>query len=315
MKNMTNAITVEGRVYDFSKLKIRTAGENAKAPGTIFINGMMEIATDEEGCNVIPYYVTYCTAKTSKGNVNNTFTELKNIIENGKSWIEHGKDEATVVRVNASLELNDFYTEDNQLVSQKRVGGGFVKIIAAKDLNPDESKRAMFELDVLFNNAVEVEANEEKEIPAYVKLHGAAFNYKKVMLPIDLSIENPNGMKYFLDACPSNAELLFTKVWGSIISRNTTRAVKTESAFGESFVKMVPTSQKKWLITGANTIPYVYDDESTITTEEFKKAASDREVYLAEVKARQEEYKNAQSNAAPAASVAKAPAAAGGFNF
>jgi hypothetical protein len=52
-----------------------------------------------------------------------------------------------------------------------------------------------------------------------------------------------------------------------------------------------------------------WDDESTILASELTKALSDREVNLAAMKARQEEYRaSLKQPVAPAASV-------GGFNF
>ena len=50
-----------------------------------------------------------------------------------------------------------------------------------------------------------------------------------------------------------------------------------------------------------------------ITIEEIKKAMADREVYLADVKKRQEEYQATKET--PSVASASAPAAAGGFNF
>ena len=57
------------------------------------------------------------------------------------------------------------------------------------------------------------------------------------------------------------------------------------------------------------------DEQNGITLDEIKKALADREVYLADVKKRQDEYqasKNASGNAAGGAGVS---AAQGGFNF
>ena len=71
---------------------------------------------------------------------------------------------------------------------------------------------------------------------------------------------------------------------------------------------------KEWVITGAAKQPYEIDDaENGITIEEIKKAMADREVYLADVKKRQEEYQATKET--PSVANASAPAAAGGFNF
>ena len=54
----------------------------------------------------------------------------------------------------------------------------------------------------------------------------------------------------------------------------------------------------------------------TITEEEIKKAMADRNIYLADVKKRQDEYNaNKDKGTAATSNAASAPAQAGGFNF
>jgi hypothetical protein len=72
MKNMINATHIEGYVYDH-KLELRVSGENSKNPGTEFIMGTLNVATDDACTNVVPVHFTYVTATTAKGNANATF--------------------------------------------------------------------------------------------------------------------------------------------------------------------------------------------------------------------------------------------------
>ena len=74
---------------------------------------------------------------------------------------------------------------------------------------------------------------------------------------------------------------------------------------------------RRFLITGANPVPYEFDTEGTITAAELSKVLQDREIYLAEVKKNAEEYnasKNAKS-ASPATQAATASVPQGGFSF
>jgi hypothetical protein len=123
-------------------------------------------------------------------------------------------------------------------------------------------------------------------------------------------------MKYFesLDASPQN--LVFTKVWGKINSSMITRRVEEESAFGEASVREFTRTVKEWVITGTSKPDATYeigDAETGITADEITQKMADREVYLADIKKRNDEYK--ASRAGAGASVATAPAAVGGFNF
>ena len=93
-----------------------------------------------------------------------------------------------------------------------------------------------------------------------------------------------------------------------------TRTITEESAFGEPYVRTVQSNRKDWVITWALPDPYVWDDASTITAAELTEALANREVYLADVKKRQDEYKASKGQAA--APTSATPAKGGGaFNF
>ena len=237
MRKALNRERLVGRVYDFS-IAEKVTGESSKKPGTPYIGGTLDIATDDAGMNVVQVNFTYVTETTSKGTKNNTYTALKNIIDNGKTILKDGIDAATMVRVDTALGLNDFYTTRNGeevLVAAKRNEGGFVTIVNSLG---DEDSRNTFEFDMLINGTQYVEANEERNIAKdYLIVKGAVFNFKNDFLPVELVVKNEGGIKYFesLDASPKN--LVFTKVWGHIESQTIVRKVEEESAFGEPAVK------------------------------------------------------------------------------
>lgn len=318
MKKAINREHIEGRVYDHN-LAVKVTGETSKHPGTEYINGTLDIATDDAGLNVVTVNFTYVTETTSKGNKNETFTTLKNIIDSGKTVLADGAENAMMVRIDTALGLNDFYTNRNgqeELVSAKRNDGGFVH---STNKLGDEATRNTFECDMLINGTRMVEADEERHIAAdYLVVKGAVFNFRNAILPVEFVVKNPGGIKYFesLDASPAN--MVFTKVWGKIESQTIVDKREEESAFGEAAVKEYERKIKEWVITGTAKEPYEMDDEQNgITLAEVKQMLADRETYLADVKKRAEEWRNSQATttaAAPKAS-ANATAAAGGFNF
>ena len=65
-KSFVNNTHIEGKLYNHD-LTLKVTGENSKAPGTEFIAGNIEIATDDAGVNIVPVHFTYVTATTSKG--------------------------------------------------------------------------------------------------------------------------------------------------------------------------------------------------------------------------------------------------------
>ena len=163
MRKALNREVISGKVYEHA-LAIKVTGESSKAPGTTYIGGTIDIATDDKCMNVVQVAFTYVTEVTKAGKKNNTFTALKNIIENGKTVLVDGYDAATAVKIDASLALNDFYTDRNgeeTLVSAKRNGGSFVTIVNTLG---EENTRNTFECDMLINGTQYVEADEERHI-------------------------------------------------------------------------------------------------------------------------------------------------------
>lgn len=225
--------------------------------------------------------------------------------------MKDGKDKAGKIRIDSAIGLNEFYTDRNgteELVSAKRNEGGFVHTCDA--LNEDEKTRNTFECDMLITNCRRVEANPDKNIPEKVIVKGAIFDFRKSLLPVEFTALNVNAMNYFEDLGATQANPVFTKVWGRQVSETVVKKTIEESAFGDAAVKETRSSRRDFVITGAAKEPYVWDDESTMTAAELTEAIANREVYLAGVKQRADEYK-ASKGAAPA----NAAPAAGAFNF
>ena len=311
-KTFINQTHVEGVLYEHD-LTLKESGEKSKNPGTQFISGTISIATDDAMTNIVPVHFTYVTATFGSGKPNDTFTTLSNII-NGTfgSYMKDGADKAVKLRVDSALGLNEFYTDRNgkeELVSAKRNEGGFVHKVDT--LDEDEKVRNTFKADMVITAVKHIDADDEKNLPEKCIVKGAIFDFRKSLLPIELSATNPNAMRYFESLDASQKNPVFTCVWGRQVSEVVVRQIVTESAFGEDEVREVKNTRRDFVITGAAKEPYVWDDESSITAAELNEAIQKREVDLAAMKKRQDEYK-ASRNAAPKAAAAPAQ---GGFNF
>ena len=271
MRKIVNREHIEGILFQHD-LELKVTGETSKNPGTQYIAGNIEIAVDEEGLNVIPVHFTYVTEVTNSGKKSPTFTVLKRIIDEDKTTVSVGKDEAFKLRVDTALSLNDFYTQDDQLVSAKVNEGGFVSIVNSLC---DEKERNTWEADMVITGCNIIDADPEKNIDE---------DYMQ----------------------------------GRINCLTKTTTVEEETAFGEAAVRTYERKVKEWEITGTpKVISYDFGGED-LTAEELTKAMQDREIKLADVKKRTEEYRT-QRNAGTAAPAAQAtgpkPAKTGTFNF
>lgn len=311
MKKMVNNTHIEGALYQHD-LALKVTGENSKNPGTEFISGNIEIATDDAGINIVPVHFTYVTATTAKGSANATFNVLKNIIDGVyKTVMTDGADNATMLRIDSAIGLNEFYTDrtgKEELVSVKRNEGGFVHVTPT--IADDEKTRNTFECDIIISNVIHVEGDEEKGTTDKATVKGVIFNFRNDLMPVEFSVTNPKAMAYFEDLGASNSNPIFTKIKGRQISESIVRRVEEESAFGEPSIKEYKSTKKDFVITWAMAEPYVWDDDSTITARELTEALAAREIALAEMKRRSDEYKASQGKAP--ANAAPAP---GAFNF
>ena len=341
MRKNLNRVRVEGYVYEHNLAIKQVQNKESKNFGQDFIGGELSIAVDELGLNILTVHYTYVTPTTSTGKANSTYTILKKIIEDkiaiqdeagnmiqkSRTWIEAGKANAFRVRADSAIALNDFYSQDDRQVSAKRIEGGFLTMIT-DDLVEEESRNT-FQVDMLISSAKRVDADPEKYIENdYVDLGGYAFNFRNDILPINLMVTNPDGMKFFEDMDASPAQPVYLKVWGRINCTTVETERVEESAFGKAAVTSFKRQNREWIVTGAATVPYDFGDESVMTADEVVKALQDREVRWAEIKKRNEDYRASQSaggtginfgastqTAAPTPSTAPSVGFGSGFKF
>ena len=288
MRRIVNREHVEGILFQHD-LEVKTVQNETSANyGKEFISGTVEVSVDEEGLNVIPVHFTYVTETTNSGKKNSTYTALKRIIDEDRTIVSVGKDEAFKVRIDTALALNDFYSND-QLVSVKINEGGFLSIV---NTLCNEKERNTWEADMIITGCNIIEADPEKNIDEdYMQVKGAIFNFRNELLPMDFILRNKDGFKHFEDMEASPSDPTFTKVWGRINCLTKTTTVEEETAFGEAAVRTYERKVKEWEITGTpKVISYDFGGED-LTAEELTKAMQDREIKLADIKKRSDEYK------------------------
>lgn len=309
MMKVRNKTKIDGRLYQHT-LELKESGPNSKNPGTQFISGNVEIATDNAITNIVTVHYTYVTATTSTGKTNATFNVLKDIID-GKlgTVMANGAENAAIITIDSAIGLNEFYSDRSgkeELVSAKRNEGGFA--VVKSTMEEDETKRNTFDVDMIITGTRIIEADEEKNLPEKMIVKGAIFDFRNSLLPVEFSVLNPRAISYFESLDITQKNPVFTRLQGRQVSEVIKTTRTEESAFGDPIIKEYASTRKDWVVTWAASEPYAWDDESTITVAELTKAMSDRETYLATVRQRQEEYKASKNQ--PAAAPANQ-----GFNF
>ena len=310
-----NQTHIEGVLYQHS-LALKVSGEKSKNPGMQFINGTIDIATDDAMTNIVTVHFTYVTPTYAKsGSPNATFTALQNII-NGVTCnvVEHGVDRAAKLRIDSQVGLNEFISNRNgaeELVSVKRNEGGFIHVV--QTLAAMEGLRDTFKTDMIITNCRRIEADVDRGTEEKMIVKGYVFDFRNALLPVEYTIYSPDGMNHFESFEASEKTPVFVCVNGHQVSKTVTTVQQSEgTGWGETFAQEVTTSQREFVITGVSD-PYEWDDESTITAKEYKEALQNRELTIADIKQRQEEYNASRAQTqAPAAPVTGGIA---GFNF
>jgi hypothetical protein len=290
---LKNNIDVRGYVFNHS-LEKKISDATSKNPGTEFIRGVLNVATDKEAINVVPVNFSYVAKSYKNGNSNPTYTLLEQIIEKNNVYEVNG-DKALKVRITGDIENNDFVTRDGSMASPKRIRGGFVHV-ETNDI--DIVGCAKFEVDMLIESYTEMEPEDGD---SYGRLSGFVFNFRNVFVAVDFNIRSQSGMKYFEKADISVKQPMFTKVWGDIVSTTIENRIEIESAFGAPTVKVTPRNLRSWDVIGAATEPYEIcegnDDGGDLNEKEIADGKANRAAQLDEVRRRDEERKNNQDNA------------------
>jgi len=226
--------------------------------------------------------------------------------------MKDGLDNATRIRIDSSVGLNEFYSDKtgtDELVSVKRNEGGFVHIQGA--LNEKEEARNTFKCDMIITNVSMKEGDEERGTKDRLILKGFVFDFRKALLPTEFTFYNTKAISYFESMKVSETNPYFTQVWGNQISTTSVKKDVVEGMFGDE-VKETPQTIKDFVVNNISKTPYLWDDESTITVKEFTAALAERETYLSTLKQRREDYK-ASKNAGSSTPVVGV--STGGFNF
>lgn len=307
MKKFINMANFAGYLYQHN-LELRTSGPNSKNPGTQFIMGTIDVATDDALLNIVQIHYTYVTEKTAKGTDNSNFKTLMDII-NGKigTVMNNGIDKAAKVRINSAVDVNEFYSDRNgneELVSAKRNEGGFIHL--TNELPEDATQRNKFDVDMLINKVRTVDADPEHDIAEHCVISGYIGDFRGALKPVDFVAYGSDAISYF-----ERLELpCFTRVWGPEVSTTIKKRIEVETAFSGTEIRETTSTRKEFMVTAAQPMLYLWDDESTITEAEIKKAMADREIYLADIKRRNDEYKASKNKPVTTTTVVS-----GGFNF
>lgn len=295
MRKFSNDVAIQGYVFNFGnderrQLQKRVTGPQSKNPGTNYIRGELNVATDDEATNIITLWYQYEPEFNKNGKPNSKYEELSRLLDSNNTFEQNGTS-ADKIRVNGALQTNDFYTREGELASPKRIAGGFVHALNT----PISDTPATFNIDCVLSKCVETERENEEP---YVTLSGYCFNFRDEIFPFDVNVRSQAGMDYFLGEDISSNNPMVTTIKGNIVNQQIKREETIESAFGEPVVQTSVRNARSWDVTWAAPEPLEWDDESSITKAELKKALQERTERIEADKKQADEWRaNQEKNA------------------
>jgi len=220
--------------------------------------------------------------KKKDGSENGIAKGYQTVINEYKSVASHGREEADKVRITQGrIGLNEYYGQDGMLRSFPQLSTNFVnRVQTGEEFNP----RAEYEVEVFIKSVVPEVKNEEEtgrvKVNAIIPAYGGKVLPFSFMAPVEAA-------EYIEDNYEAGSTV---KVYGDIVNFKEKKVILEEVAFGKPKEKVTYNTVREYLITGGSE-PYDEENAKAYSVEVIKKAMTEREVYLEELKNRSNEPK------------------------
>ncbi|MBN7742754.1 hypothetical protein JYA35_09135 [Bacillus velezensis] len=212
--------------------------------------------------------------KKADGTDNAIAKGYQTIISEYKSIAEHGRDEADKVRITqGKIGLNEYYSQ-GILKAYPQLTTNFVNRL---DANEEFNPRAEFDVELFVKNVIEEKVKGEET--GRVNLNGYIPLYGGKVIPFEFVVTK-EGSQYVENNYEKGSTV---NVFGKIINFKEQKVTTKTAAFGEDKKEITTNSKREYLITGGND-PYDEDSKNAFNADAIKKALTEREIYLDELK-------------------------------
>lgn len=280
LRQAENFVIIEGTLVE-NKL------EERKVNGKDAIGGELEIEVKENEVHTVSFF-SY--KEKNDGTENGIYKGLETVMNEYKSIASNGREEADRVRVTGgNIRLNEYYGQDGQLRSFPQIQANFVgRVRADEEFNP----RAEFDVEIVVGNITDEFKNDEETGRAIIKSYIVLYEGK--VIPVDFVVDEDGA-----DFVKDNYEVgVTTRVYGDIVNFKEVKRTEKPTAFGKPQEKISTTTVREYLVTGGSE---VYDESAgrAYDTDVIKKALTEREVWLEQLKNKASENKGNRSQQKP----------------
>ena len=274
LRQAENRVRIEGILAEID-IKPGTFNKNGQTMesigGSITVKVTQKISGEEKEL-AIPIHM-FASKLTNKGTPNPAYESIKRIADEYVSIAasENGEDGADRVRItNASIRMNEYYSQDGRLVSFPRVNASFVQKINKSDCKPEATYMTEF---VVAQKYEEIDRNGEDtgryRIDAIIPQYGGRVDV------VPMYAQSPG----VIDAVKTYWEVGNTvKANGRLDFSATTETTIEEVDFGEPIEKTRTINRSDLIITGGSQEPL--EGDFAFDNDEIQNALAERKLRL-----------------------------------
>ena len=245
--------------------------------GSIIVKVTQKISGEEKEL-AIPVHM-FASKLTNKGTPNPAYDSIQKIMNEYTSIAasDSGEEGADRIRItNASVRMNEYYSQDGRLISFPRINASFVQRITKNDCKPEATFTAEF---VVANKSEEVDRNGEAtgryKIDAIVPQYGGKVDVVPMYAQSPGVISAVSTYWEVGDTVKANGRLDFSA---------TTETILEEVDFGEPIEKTRTINRSDLIITGGSQEPL--EGDFAFDNTEIQNALADRKARLEKQKDR-----------------------------
>lgn len=262
LREASNVVTIEGTLAEVR----HTEWKNGNG-----LNIELDIEVAPNEVHTVKGFSKY---KKDDGTDNAVAKGYQTIVSEYKSIAKHGRDEADKVRITqGKISLNEYYSH-GIFKSYPQLMANFVNRL---DANEEFNPRAEFDVEVFVKNVTEEKVKGEET--GRVNLNGYIPVYNGKVIPFTFVVTK-EGSQYVENNYEKGTTV---NVFGKIINYKEQKVTTKVAAFGEDKKEITSITRREYLITGGND-PYDEDSKNAFNADAIKKALTEREIYLDELK-------------------------------
>lgn len=227
MRQAEDKVFIEGIL---SEIDLKEVTYNKNGADVNALAGMVKVRVDDkDGTLEIPVHV-FANEKTKAGGNNPGFESIKRVMNEFTSIAAAGEDVADRVRISgASITMNEYFDQNENLISYPRIRGSFINKVKKDELNP----KAEFDTEIVIGNIIP-EVDKDGVETGNLKIMGIIPQFGGKVDVVPFIAKNPNAVT-FINSSWKEGDTV--KIHGKVNFTSKTESVFEEVAFGDPIEK------------------------------------------------------------------------------